>query len=544
MSARALGTALLAGLLLVNACDGDTSSKGRPQGDASTADGSTEQEAGADASVPPDASPDASGDASPDASGDASPEAGGDACAPNACGGCATLAGSEGDHCGTCGELSCASDGESLECVELSPTNACGGCTALTGAVDDACGVCGKLACDGTDGLKCDDPGRNACGGCAALAGAPGDSCGTCGGELACDGTDALKCNGASPTNACNGCRTLANPPGKVCGACGSGTYVCSGTEATTCSDPVTTPAPGTSCGTCSTSSYACSPGNQTTFCQKPNDTNVCGGCGAIPPTAGTPGAPCGACGTLTCSADKNSVVCTDPGLNSCGGCATLKAEPGTACGSGTCGVTVCSGTERVTCAPPKYPVGAQCGLCGTSSYACASPGQTTCQLPDDRTTVLDLDYEMAKGPFTDTIRPGFPHAVAYVTQHTGEIISATFTLESTRGRSGEPGELKISLYAGVPGGGKLLGSASLKETDYPGAARKVEIRFPAPLPSVDKSTPLYFLFESTSTKYVFRIHGDLAGKGPDSHWIYSAAAGWQKPLDSPWAVVQMKGCY
>ncbi len=85
-------------------------------------------------------------------------------------------------------------------------------------------------------------------------------------------------------------------------------------------------------------------------------EQNSCGGCSTL---EAQPGTSCGTCGTYTCEG-TDSVRCDDKGSNSCGGCATLGHEQGLACGK--CGVYVCDGLDSVRCQDPGYN---ECGTCG-----------------------------------------------------------------------------------------------------------------------------------------------------------------------------------
>jgi len=91
------------------------------------------------------------------------------------------------------------------------------------------------------------------------------------------------------------------------------------------------------------------------------HEPHACGGCGTL---SNAPASACGICGTYLCSADKNTVSCSDPGLNACGGCGALSNPPGTACGA--CGTFVCNaGRTAVSCSDPGFNA---CGGCGTLS--------------------------------------------------------------------------------------------------------------------------------------------------------------------------------
>src|SRR5690606_23157895 len=61
----------------------------------------------------------------------------------NSCGGCNTLAATEGDECGQCGGGTWTCQGtEQLVCNGASPVNACGGCGTLFGIPGAPCGPC------------------------------------------------------------------------------------------------------------------------------------------------------------------------------------------------------------------------------------------------------------------------------------------------------------------------------------------------------------------------------------------------------------------
>ncbi len=121
---------------------------------------------------------------------------------------------------------------------------------------------------------------------------------------------------------------------------------------------------------------------------------NACGGCKAL---TAAPGSKCGDCGSVACGADRESVVCNDPGKNACGGCALLPARPGDACGVGCGGGSYkCNGTELLACdgataanscggcSTLLHAQGAACGTCGTLKYACAADRNSTYCPADD----------------------------------------------------------------------------------------------------------------------------------------------------------------
>ena len=311
---------------------------------------------------------------------------------PNACGGCASLAPAAGASCGYCGTGTAICAGaEATSCQgatsALTDTNNCGFCeNVCTGGQVCSSGLC---ACPGDQilcGGVCQAP--NACGGCAALQGSIGEACGTCGsGTWQCSGTGAARnttcqgqislennddncgscgnrCTGGTSCvgtscvcplgqilcggvcqapNACGGCSTLSNGVNEACGTCGLDRYVCSGTEATVCSNGGQTTNPcggcstlsnyGSACGTCSNGTFLCNGANATS-CQGAT-TNACGGCTNLSRTLGST---CQTCGTWQCSGTE--WVCSTPNFqtdrNNCGGCGvTCGADQ--ACSAGSC---------------------------------------------------------------------------------------------------------------------------------------------------------------------------------------------------------------
>jgi hypothetical protein len=87
---------------------------------------------------------------------------------------------------------------------------------ALSGWLAAACVPTGDELCDGTDN-DCDgtvdDGVTNACGGCSTLGATPGDACGSCG-TVVCSGANATGCSDPG-LNACGGCGPV---PAEVCG--------------------------------------------------------------------------------------------------------------------------------------------------------------------------------------------------------------------------------------------------------------------------------------------------------------------------------------
>jgi hypothetical protein len=162
----------------------------------------------------------------------------------NACGGCGSLAGSPGAVCGSCGSYSCNADRSAVFCSGDHPFNACGGCGTLTGGtLNAACGTygCGKYTCaaDKNSTVCTGDHAKNACGGCTTVT-APGTECRNILGQdrcYVCSGTDATTCSGAR--NVCGGCANLGSAaPGDSCGTstyCGK--YFCYDKDTLRCSN-------------------------------------------------------------------------------------------------------------------------------------------------------------------------------------------------------------------------------------------------------------------------------------------------------------------
>lgn len=146
------------------------------------------------------------------------------------------------------------------------------------------------------------------------------------------------------------------------------------------------------------------------------------------------PGDPCGMCalGVLICEG-ADALACKDEvGVNACGGCEELDAEPGAACGA--CGVRVCDGTDAVTCAEPAEcgePLSAGFVLLPSDRFeddgaAEDSLGRDVLWLGDDRLLVsapddsefgantgVVLEYERIDGAWVsvDALRPPEPQS-------------------------------------------------------------------------------------------------------------------------------------
>lgn len=198
----------------------------------------------------------------------------------NGCGGCDPLDQQLGSRCGTCGEWACMG-ANATQCVGDHAFNACGGCASLPQSPGDGCGTCdsGELVCDGNSSLRCQgdegDGARNACGGCQSLSAAPGSGCGECG-TYACNGSNAVRCNDPG-ANACGGCGNLSNSPGGACGSCG--TWRCSGRNGVTCDDPGTN-----ACGGCATLQ-----GQPLDPCGNPGNCWRCNGANSVTCTSSPP---------------------------------------------------------------------------------------------------------------------------------------------------------------------------------------------------------------------------------------------------------------
>jgi alpha-tubulin suppressor-like RCC1 family protein len=145
-----------------DASDRDTSDSSRS--DAQDGTGKDVSDS-VDANVPADINRDHEADnAQKDAGSETSPpndtDAGSnDACTPNACGGCAVLAGIPGARCGSCGTYVCSADKNSVACDNDPGLNACGGCGTLSGVPGTACGSCGTYVCSPDKAsVACDHP--------------------------------------------------------------------------------------------------------------------------------------------------------------------------------------------------------------------------------------------------------------------------------------------------------------------------------------------------------------------------------------------------
>jgi formylglycine-generating enzyme required for sulfatase activity len=81
-----------------------------------------------------------------------------DVLSPNACGGCARLAGQPDEPCGNCGGGLWTCDGtDAVTCEGARPTDACGGCGDMSAVVGQPCAAGRIWACDAT-ALRCVEP--------------------------------------------------------------------------------------------------------------------------------------------------------------------------------------------------------------------------------------------------------------------------------------------------------------------------------------------------------------------------------------------------
>lgn len=292
--------------------------------------------------------------------------------------------------------------------------NACGGRGELVFGGEAAepggeCGdpVCpGKLVCQGTDALECVGARTpNACGGCGLLSRSVGDACGECdSGTWQCDpqSVDRLVCEGSTGRNACQGCGVLEQEPNQVCqtddGVIGISRCVnldatrCVGPDSNACggTEPLELGAPLDSCGVCEQGFYICAGLEALKCVEEERGVNACGGCEQLNAEPGTSCSDC-ARGRWECvSDDPNRVECSAP-VNLCGGCESLSAAPGEACGDDM--VQVCETVDTVACVSNADrhtngcggdnvltdPPGEACGVCGGGQYVCLSPHDTTC---------------------------------------------------------------------------------------------------------------------------------------------------------------------
>jgi hypothetical protein len=102
--------------------------------------------------------------------------------------------------------------------------------------------------------------------------------------------------------------------------------------------------------------------------------TNVCGGCETL---TAAPGDACGTCGVQVC--DDGGLRCEEGTPNACGGCDSLSNTIGESCG--TCGTWQCDGEEALTCMEVINSCGGcnelegvadeSCGQCGNGIWTC-----------------------------------------------------------------------------------------------------------------------------------------------------------------------------
>ena len=277
----------------------------------------------------------------------------------NICGGCQSLDGIPGSGCdldgGDTGVLRCATT-EELRCVGAGE-NACGGSSELEMTPGMPCGAChrGTVVCDGSDSVTCEDEdkGLNACGGCTPLAGEPDEACGECSGEWYCATDDVSMCDD-SDLNACGGCADLGDAmPGEECD--GDSVWICDGPNDMICPDEATNACggtqsldtrPGDVCGDCGDGRTICTSQNST-GCLGASQANECDGCGLLPAPVGER---CGAGATWECTDDGAMRCETTTELNACGGTQPLDDSLGQPCGPCDLNITLCDGSDAVTC--------------------------------------------------------------------------------------------------------------------------------------------------------------------------------------------------
>ena len=285
----------------------------------------------------------------------------------------------------------------------------------------DVCGECedGTLVCEGRDRLRClGGTDKNACGTCGRLTKTPGDPCGTCGnGAWTCESdgvgqpSGALICDGDDALNACGGCSVLDDPPFFPCvGEKGqTGLTACVAKEETRCilpgqnacggQDDLGAVSPLDPCGPCDGGVHICSDLETITCVDEDEGVNVCGGCTILPANPSSPCSPCG--GAWQCDG-TDRVTCSAP-VNACGGCTSLADPPGQVCSSGDPNFeTACTTPDTTSCVEAvvagvrvsnacggattlAQDPGSPCGACDAGTTICASTENTTCFDPDLR---------------------------------------------------------------------------------------------------------------------------------------------------------------
>ena len=111
-------------------------------------------------------------------------------------------------------------------------------------------------------------------------------------------------------------------------------------------------------CVLCAAWMAGCSSGKEDVSTITDCTRNTCGGCATL---IAEPDSDCGKCGKWQCSDDNESVWCEDPGKNACGGCGQLENVPNTSCGEG-CGKWTCREDGTLDCVAETNPN--ECGGC------------------------------------------------------------------------------------------------------------------------------------------------------------------------------------
>jgi hypothetical protein len=180
----------------------------------------------------------------------------------------------------------------------------------------------------------------------------------------------------------------------------------CEADEIRTCAGPLTTlcvtvgtplcggpadsggPGVGDACGACNDGVWQCDAAGEPT-CVGATEPNACGGCGTLP---AMPGSACGEGRAWTCEGGEPRCA-RAPGLNRCGGAGVLDGVPGESCGACGTGLVACISTDLTAClqqgltarnacggcrALPGLP-GEACGVCDSGVWQCDGDDALTC---------------------------------------------------------------------------------------------------------------------------------------------------------------------
>jgi len=313
--------------------------------------------------------------------------------------------------------------------------------------------------------------------------------------------------------NECGGCTTLSGKKGDACGTCG-GALICDGLDALKCDG------------------------------SKPK--NECGGCVTL---TGKKGDPCETCGKLDCDG-LEALKCVDGApKNECGGCKALTGKKGDACGT-ACGALACgTDKESLACIAATPAPGTVCGICSTSSYACTSPGVTTCTKSDDRLPTVDPAFGPGGAPVPDSFDDVKAAAIAYKTRIIGSIKSIELFIKK-KDVTFVPGvaTLTLKVFKGALGSGTLLGSATVTDAGIPTSGFS-PITFTLTTPTVDiaAGSNIYIEISSDIDRYAFFLDGNTTSPPPTSYGYsyYSKVAGsYGLPFTYyPIITVNLNGC-